>query len=63
MADPAALYKTPEGYRAMMAWYDEMLNRLPIPVESVYVGTRWGRSARRACCWWASGSGCLTRAG
>jgi pimeloyl-ACP methyl ester carboxylesterase len=42
MADPSTLYKTPEGYRAMMAWYDDVLARIPVPVESRTVETRWG---------------------
>lgn len=36
------LFKTRAGYEAVMAWYDEALRSLPVPVESRYVPTRFG---------------------
>lgn len=42
--DPRSLYKTPEGYDAMMAWYDEALSQIVPPHESLYVPTRFGRT-------------------
>ncbi len=44
MTYPAAIYKTEAGYRAMMAWYDDMLARLPDSVESRRVDTRFGET-------------------
>ncbi len=42
MPDPTALYKSPAGYAAMMAWYDQALAELRVPVESLSVLTRYG---------------------
>ncbi|NDJ59527.1 MAG: alpha/beta hydrolase [Chloroflexi bacterium] len=42
--DPARLYKSPEGYAAMRAWYESALAQLPVDVESRYVATRYGRT-------------------
>jgi pimeloyl-ACP methyl ester carboxylesterase len=44
MNDYSALYKSPEGYAAMTRFYDTSLEKLPVPVESVYVDTRWGQT-------------------
>lgn len=44
MDDVMNLYKSPEGYAAMTRFYDTSLEKLPIPVESVYVDTRWGKT-------------------
>ncbi len=37
-----ALYKTPDGYDALMRWYDQTVAALPIPTESRTVETRAG---------------------
>lgn len=36
------LYKSAEGYRAIMQWYDDVLEKLEVDVESRYVRTRFG---------------------
>lgn len=43
LEDPRfALYKSTEGYRAIMQWYDDVLEKLDVDVESRYVRTRFG---------------------
>lgn len=42
MPEPADLYRSPEGYSALMAWYDGALARLPAPHVSRIVPTRYG---------------------
>jgi pimeloyl-ACP methyl ester carboxylesterase len=42
MPDPSSLYKSPQGYRAMMAWYDAELARLPVAADTFFVDTRFG---------------------
>lgn len=44
MPSAASLYKTEAGYEAMQAWYAEATAALPVPVESRYVLTRFGRT-------------------
>jgi pimeloyl-ACP methyl ester carboxylesterase len=42
MLDNASLYKTPQGYQAMMRAYDAQLARWPVPYRSTWVKTRHG---------------------
>ncbi|MDH3511559.1 MAG: alpha/beta hydrolase [Gammaproteobacteria bacterium] len=43
LVDPRfSLYKSTEGYRAIMQWYDDVLEKLDVEVESRYVRTRFG---------------------
>lgn len=44
MKDPAALYKTPEGYAAVMQWYESALAGLEVAHSSHDVETRFGRT-------------------
>jgi pimeloyl-ACP methyl ester carboxylesterase len=44
MVDSASLYKSPQGYQAMMAWYDAALERLSVPCQSLTVPTRLGET-------------------
>lgn len=44
MIDNSCLYRSPEGYAAMMAAYDATLNRWPIPYECLTVPTRHGET-------------------
>lgn len=37
-----ALYKSAEGYEKIMGWYDNVVAKIKVPVESVYVDTRYG---------------------
>jgi len=43
------LYKNPEGYRAIMKWYDEALEKLDVDFESGFVRTRFGQTHYIAC--------------
>lgn len=38
------LYRSEEGFNAIMSWYEETLAKIEIPVESVFVETRFGRT-------------------
>ena len=38
------LYRSEEGFHAIMAWYEDTLARIEVPVESVFVATRFGRT-------------------
>jgi pimeloyl-ACP methyl ester carboxylesterase len=43
LIDPRfSLYKSTAGYRAIMQWYDDVLEKLDVEVESRYVRTRFG---------------------
>ena len=39
-----SIYRTPEGRAALLGWYDAALARLPLPVESRRVPTRFGET-------------------
>jgi pimeloyl-ACP methyl ester carboxylesterase len=41
-ADATSLYSTPDGYTAMMEWYDRALRYTSIPFQSITVPTRYG---------------------
>lgn len=49
MASMTHVYRTDAGWRAMMAWYDASLARLPIPYEALTVRTRHGETHLLAC--------------
>jgi pimeloyl-ACP methyl ester carboxylesterase len=42
MSNTHPLYKSADGYQAMMAWYDTALERLPFPYETRLISTRCG---------------------
>lgn len=42
--DPLRLYKSPEGYRAILEWYESVLAQVTVPFESLYANTRFGRT-------------------
>jgi pimeloyl-ACP methyl ester carboxylesterase len=44
MSTTTSIYKTPEGEREVMALYDRMLARWPVPREELYLPTRHGRT-------------------
>jgi pimeloyl-ACP methyl ester carboxylesterase len=41
---PLHLYKSPEGHAAIMSWYDDLVEKMEVEVESLYVQTRFGRT-------------------
>lgn len=43
-ADPLKLYKSVDGYRAIMEWYESLVEKIGVPFESLYVNTRFGRT-------------------
>ncbi|MBM4197628.1 MAG: alpha/beta hydrolase [Gammaproteobacteria bacterium] len=43
------LYRSEAGYHAITAWYEDTLASIEIPVESAFVGTRFGRTHFLAC--------------
>ena len=43
-ADPLKLYKSVDGYRAIMEWYESLVEKIEVPFESLYVNTRFGRT-------------------
>lgn len=43
-SDPLRLYKSAEGYRVIMEWYEAILDEIPIPYESLFTNTRFGRT-------------------
>jgi len=43
-ADPLRLYKSVDGYRAIMEWYESLVEKIAVPFESLYVNTRFGRT-------------------
>ena len=42
--DALTLYKSPEGYAKLEAFYEAGLAKIPVPVESRYVQTRFGQA-------------------
>jgi len=42
-------YKSPAGYSAIMAWYENALESIDIPLQSRYVQTRFGRTHMLVC--------------
>lgn len=38
------LYRSVEGFEAISAWYEDVLSSFEVPVESLYVDTRFGRT-------------------
>ena len=38
------MYKSEAGFNAIMSWYEETEAKIPVPVESVFVDTRFGRT-------------------
>ncbi len=38
------MYRSVEGFNAITAWYEDVLGSIRVPVESVYVDTRFGRT-------------------
>lgn len=49
MRVPSHVYRSDAGWRAMMAWYDACLARLPVPYESITIPTRHGDTHLLAC--------------
>ena len=49
MASMQHVYRTDAGWRAMMAWYDACLARLPVPCEALTIPTRHGETHLLAC--------------
>ncbi len=45
----ASLYKSPEGYREVMAFYDQALARWPVPYEELRLATQQGETFAIAC--------------
>ncbi len=43
-SNPARMYKSQAGYEAMQRWYDQMVEALPIPVESRVIATSFGET-------------------
>ncbi len=43
-ADPLKLYKSVDGYKAIMEWYESLEEKIAVPFESLYVNTRFGRT-------------------
>ena len=43
-ADPLKLYKSVDGYRAIMEWYESLVEKIGVPFEALYVNTRFGRT-------------------
>lgn len=43
-ADPLKLYKSVDGYRAIMEWYESLVEKIEVPFEALYVNTRFGRT-------------------
>ncbi|MFC1960410.1 alpha/beta fold hydrolase [Chloroflexota bacterium] len=42
MSSASTLYRSPEAHAGLLAWYDDMLARLPVPYEARMVPTRYG---------------------
>ena len=38
------MYRSEAGFNAIMAWYEDTLSRIEVPVDSRYVDTRFGRT-------------------
>lgn len=43
-ADPLKLYKSVDGYRAIMEWYESLVEKIEVPFAALYVNTRFGRT-------------------
>jgi len=43
------LYKSAEGFQAIMNWYNDVVSEIDIEVESKYVDTRFGRTHMLVC--------------
>lgn len=43
-ADPLKLYKSVDGYRAIMEWYESLVEKIEVPFEALFVNTRFGRT-------------------
>lgn len=43
-ANPLKLYRSVDGYRAIMEWYESLVEKIEVPFESLYVNTRFGRT-------------------
>lgn len=41
---PLKFYKSVDGYRAIMEWYESLLEKIAVPHESLFVNTRFGRT-------------------
>jgi len=42
--DPMKLYKSVDGYKAIMEWYESLEEKITVPFESLYINTRFGRT-------------------
>ena len=38
------MYRSESGFNAIMSWYEDTEAKIPVPVESVFVETRFGRT-------------------
>jgi pimeloyl-ACP methyl ester carboxylesterase len=47
--DRLKLYKSEEGFNAIMAWYESLVEKITIPFSSSYVETRFGRTHMLVC--------------
>jgi pimeloyl-ACP methyl ester carboxylesterase len=47
--DRLKLYKSEEGFNAIMAWYESLVEQIEIPCNSQYVETRFGRTHMLVC--------------
>ena len=42
-------YKSLAGYNAIMSWYESVLEEVTVPLKSMYVETRFGRTHMLVC--------------
>jgi len=49
VSDRLKLYKTEEGFNAIMAWYESLVEQIEVPCKSRYVETRFGRTHMLVC--------------
>ena len=47
--DRLKLYKSEEGFNAIMAWYESLVEQIEVPCKSQYVETRFGRTHMLVC--------------
>lgn len=47
--DHLKMYKSAEGREAIMEWYEDVVAKLDVEVESLYVNTRFGRTHMLVC--------------
>ena len=47
--DRLRLYKTEDGFNAIMAWYESLVEQIEVPCSSRYVETRFGRTHMLVC--------------